>query len=70
MGSGKGGREREAAAGAVEDTGRARRGRGQSWALEVFFNFVTNKKWFFAFFIKLIWLEVGFLNMTGAEVGN
>ena len=26
----------------------------QSWALEVFFNFFNNKKWFFAFFIKLI----------------
>ena len=34
-----------------------------------FFNFFTNKKWFFAFFIKFIWLGVGFLNMTGAEVG-
>ena len=27
---------------------------GQSWALEVFFNFFNNKKCFFAFFIKLI----------------
>ena len=26
----------------------------QSWALSVFFNFFNNKKWFFAFFIKLI----------------
>ena len=41
----------------------------QSWALSVFFYFFTDKKLFFAFFIKLIWLEVGFLNMTGAEVG-
>ena len=33
----------------------------QSWALSVlFFNFFNNKKWFFAFFIKLIWLGVGF----------
>ena len=36
----------------------------QSWALPVFFNFFTNKKWFFAFFIKLIWLGVGFLNRS------
>ena len=41
----------------------------QSWALEVYFNFFTNKKWFVAFFIKLIWLGVGFLNKTGAEIG-
>ena len=41
----------------------------QSWALEVFFNFFTYKKWFFAFFIKLIWLGGGFLNRTGAEIG-
>ena len=41
----------------------------QSWALSVFLNFFTNKKWFFAFFIKLIWLGVGFLNRTGAEIG-
>ena len=39
------------------------------WALPVFINFFTNKKWFFAFFIKLIWLGVGFLNRTGAEIG-
>ena len=36
----------------------------QSWALSVFLNF----KWFFAFFIKFIWLGVGFLNTTGAEI--
>ena len=43
---------------------------GQSWALSVFLNFFTNKKLiFFAFFIKLIWLGVGFLNRTGAEIG-
>ena len=36
------------------------RGRGQSWALSVFFNFFNNKKWIFTFFIKLIWL--GFFN--------
>ena len=41
----------------------------QSWALSVFFHFFTNKKWFFAFFIKLIWLGMGFLNRTGAEIG-
>ena len=40
----------------------------QSWALEVFLNFFNNKKWSFAFFIKLIWLGVGFLNRTGAEI--
>ena len=26
-------------------------------------------KMIFAFFIKLIWLGVGFLNITGAEIG-
>ena len=41
----------------------------QSWALSVFLKFFNNKKWFFAFFIKLIWLGVGFLNRTGAEIG-
>ena len=41
----------------------------QSWALDVFLNFFNNKKWFFAFFIKLTWLGVGFLNRTGAEIG-
>ena len=40
----------------------------QSWALSVFFHFFNNKKWFFAFFIKLIWLGVCFLNKTGAEI--
>ena len=40
-----------------------------SSALSVFFNFFNNKKWFFAFFIKFIWLGVGFLNGTGAEIG-
>ena len=33
-----------------------------------FFNFSNNKKWVFAFFIKLIWLGEGFLNRTGAEI--
>ena len=33
------------------------------------FLFFNNKKWFFAFFIELIWLGVGFLNRTGAEIG-
>ena len=42
----------------------------QSWALEVFLDFFNDKKWFFAFFIKLIWLGVFFLNRTGAEIGN
>ena len=42
---------------------------GQSWALAVFLIFFTNKKWFFAFFVKLIWLGVGFLNRAGAEIG-
>ena len=41
----------------------------QSWALSVFLNSFTNKKWFFAFFFKLMWLGVGFLNRTGAEIG-
>ena len=41
----------------------------QSWALLVFFHFFNNKNWFFSFFIKLIWLWVGFLNRTGAEIG-
>ena len=43
--------------------------RVQSWALSVYFNFFTNKKLFSAFLIKLIWLGVGFLNRTGAEIG-
>ena len=43
---------------------------GQSWALQVFFNFFKNKKWiFFHFFKKLICLGAGFLNKTGAEIG-
>ena len=33
-------------------------------------NFFNNKKWFFAFFVKLIWLGVGFLNRAGSEIGN
>ena len=41
----------------------------QSWALSVFFNFFNNKNDFFAFFIKLILLGVGFLNRPGAEIG-
>ena len=41
----------------------------QSWALSVFLNIFNNKKWFFAFFIKFIWLGMGFLNRTGAEIG-
>ena len=32
----------------------------QSWALSVFLNFFNIKKLFLAFFIKLIWLWVGF----------
>ena len=36
----------------------------QTWSL-VFLNFCINKKWFFAPFIKLIWLKVGILNRTG-----
>ena len=39
----------------------------QSWALSVFLNFFNSKKLFVAFFIKLIWLGMGFLNRTGAE---
>ena len=34
-----------------------------------FGTFSTIKKWFFAFFIKLIWPGVSFLNRTGAEIG-
>ena len=41
----------------------------QGWALSVFLNFFNNKKLFFAFFIKIIRLGVGFLNGTGAEIG-
>ena len=41
----------------------------QSWALSVFFNLFNTKKLLFAFFIKLIWLGVGFLNRTAAEIG-
>ena len=37
--------------------------------LSVFLNFFNNEKCFFAFNIKLIWLGVGFLNSTGAEIG-
>ena len=33
------------------------------------FPFFTNKKWFFALFIMLLWQGVGFLNRTGAEIG-
>ena len=39
------------------------------WALSGFLSFFNNKKWFFASSIKLIWLGVGFLNGTGAEIG-
>ena len=53
----------------LDDSRLSIRCRNQSWALSVFFNFFNNKKWFFAFFIKLIWLGVGFLNRTGAEIG-
>ena len=42
---------------------------GQRWTLSVFLNFFNNKKWFFAFFSKFIWLGVGFSNRTGAEIG-
>ena len=41
----------------------------QRWALSLFFNFFTNKKWFLASFIKLIWLGVVFLSRNGAEIG-
>ena len=41
----------------------------QSWALSVFFYFFKSKQWIFAFFVKLIWLGVGFLNRSGAEIG-
>ena len=34
-----------------------------------FRHFFNNKKWICAFFIKLIWLGVGCLNRTGAEIG-
>ena len=34
-----------------------------------FWIFFNNKKWVFAFFIKLVWLGVGFFNRTGAEMG-
>ena len=37
--------------------------------LEAFFIFFNNKKWLFAFFVKLILLVVGFLNRTGAKIG-
>ena len=39
----------------------------QSWALSIFFNW--KKNWFFAYFIKLIWMGLGYLNRTGAEIG-
>ena len=42
----------------------------RNWTLSVFFNVFNNKKSFFAFFIKLIWLGVGFLSRTGAETGH
>ena len=45
-------------------------GTQQSWALSVFLNLFNNKKLFFAFFIKLIWLGVGFLKRTGAKIGS
>ena len=41
----------------------------QSWALSVFFTFSTIKNDFFAIFMKLMWLGVGFLIGTGAEMG-
>ena len=36
----------------------------------IFFIFSLIKNYFFAFFIKLIWLGVGLLNRTGAENRN
>ena len=36
-----------------------------TWGIILFFN---NKKWF-SIFVKLIWLGVGFLNRTDAEIG-
>ena len=42
----------------------------QSWGhFWYFIIFSIIKKWFSAFFIKLIWLGVSFLNRTGAEIG-
>ena len=41
----------------------------QSWALSVYFNFFNTKKLSVAFYIKLFWLGVCFLNRTGAEIG-
>ena len=40
-----------------------------SWALAVFFNVFNFKNYIFAFFIKLIWLGVDFLNRNDAEIG-
>ena len=37
--------------------------------LRYFLTFSNKKNWFFAFFIKPIWLGVGCLNRTGAEIG-
>ena len=33
-----------------------------------FFYFFNKKKWFLTFFIKLIWLGLGFLNRTGVKI--
>ena len=60
-GSGQGSRNSESDIDSVSEV---------SWAREVFFvHFFNSKISFFAFFIKLIWLGVGFLNRTCAEIG-
>ena len=41
----------------------------QTWALSDFLIFSKIKNDCFAFFIKLIWLGVGFLNRIGEETG-
>ena len=50
--------------------GHSRASGTQSWPLSLFFfYFFNSKKGFFAFFIELIWLGVGFLYREGAEIG-
>ena len=48
----------------IRGPGEEKRGVSNLNLPGAFFNFFNNKKWFFAFFIKLIWLGVGFLNRT------
>ena len=62
-------REREGKVGSIGKVKNVNFKIIQSWALPVFFNFFNNKKLFFAFFIKLIRLGVGFLYRTVAEIG-